>query len=321
MTDDTFAVNSPGGQASTRVSDCAPADGARAIEATVAAFEAWRKFTPNERSRLIRRWHTLIMEHAEEIAVLITREMGKPISESRREVQYAGDYVEWYAEEAKRMYGESFVGSGAEKRQYAQRRPVGPVFAITPWNFPAAMVTRKVAPALAAGCAVILKPAEQSPMTALLLARLWQEAGGLPDTFQVLPCSDPSKVSEPMFADARIRKLTFTGSTEVGRMLAERAARTLKRVSLELGGHASFIIFADADISAAVEEVVACKFRNAGQACISANRIYVHEDIADAFAQELASRLGSSSSETRWTNARRSGPLLTIRALARSIDT
>jgi succinate-semialdehyde dehydrogenase/glutarate-semialdehyde dehydrogenase len=283
-----FRVISPGGQPSATVADCGPAQAAEAVEATVRAFEDWRRSTPNERSRILRAWHDRVMAHREDIARTISREMGKPITEARGEVLYAAAYVEGYAEEARRIYGEAFVGAGSDKRHYALRAPVWPVYAITPRNFPAAMVTRKAAAALAAGCTVILKPAEQAPLTALLLARAWQEAGGPPAALQVLPARDPVPVSAAMFADRRIRKLTFTGSTEVGRLLARQSATTLKRMSLELGGHAPFLVFEDADIDAAVREVMASKFRSAGQTCVCVNRIFVQDSIADVFAQRLA---------------------------------
>lgn len=283
-----FQVTSPSGQLPALVTDCGAHEATRAVEASVAAFDSWRKVTPNDRSKLLRAWFDLIVKNKDEIGATITREMGKPINEAKGEALYAAAYVEWYAEEAKRIFGETFMGGTANKRQYALRQPVGPVYAITPWNFPAAMATRKAAPALAAGCTVILKPAEQSPLTALLLAKYWEEAGGPAGTFQVLPASDPVPVSKVMFDDRRVRKLTFTGSTEVGKLLAQQSTRTLKRVSLELGGHAPFLIFEDADIEAAVREVMASKFRNAGQTCVCTNRIYVHASIADRFAEKLA---------------------------------
>ncbi|MFT3816682.1 MAG: NAD-dependent succinate-semialdehyde dehydrogenase [Rubrivivax sp.] len=283
-----FEVTSPGGQPPAFVADCGSGEAAQAIDAAVTAFESWRKLAPNERSKILRAWFDLIVENKDEIGQTISREMGKPISEAKGEALYAAAYVEWYAEEAKRIFGEAFIGAGAGKRQYALRRPVGPVYAITPWNFPAAMATRKAAPALAAGCTVILKPAEQSPLTALLLAKYWAQAGGPAGTFQVLPASDPVPVSKLMFDDRRVRKLTFTGSTDVGRLLAQQSMKTLKRVSLELGGHAPFVIFEDADVDAAVKEVMASKFRNAGQTCVCANRIYAHASIADELARKLA---------------------------------
>src|SRR5687768_12064011 len=268
--------------------DAGPDEARRAIDASVNAFHAWKSKTPFERSTVLRKWYELILKDADTLARLMTQEMGKPITESRGEVKYAAAFVEWYAEEAKRAYGEIVPSHAANKRLFAMRQPVGPVYAVTPWNFPAAMVTRKVAPALAAGCTVVLKPAEQSPLTAIRLVELWAQAGGPVDVFQVLTTSDPVAVSDVFFADARVRKLTFTGSTEVGIKLYEKAAKTVKRVSLELGGHAPFIICDDADIPAAVQQVMASKFRNAGQTCVCANRIYVHDNVQSAFVDRMA---------------------------------
>ncbi len=284
----TFDVINP---ATSAVLDRAPdatADDARqAVEKSVAAFVKWKARTAFERSEILRKWRDAILANEDAIAKVMTQEMGKPITESRGEVKYAAGFVEWYAEEAKRAYGEIVPSHVAHKRLLVMPQPVGPVYAITPWNFPAAMVTRKVAPALAAGCSVVLKPAEQSPLTAIRLGELWAQAGGPPDVFQVLTTSDPATVSDVFFADARVRKLTFTGSTEVGIMLYAKAARTVKRVSLELGGHAPFIVFDDADLAQALQQVMASKFRNTGQTCVCANRIYVHEKVRDAFAGRL----------------------------------
>ncbi len=307
----TFDVINPATGASVGAAPDANADEARAaIERSVAAFPLWKAKTAFERSEVLRRWRDLILNNEDAIARLMTGEMGKPISESRGEVKYAAGFVDWYAEEGKRAYGDIMPTHLAHKRLFATRQPVGPVYAVTPWNFPAAMVTRKVAPALAAGCTVVLKPAEQSPLTAVRLAELWTEAGGHPDVFQVLTTSDPVAVSEPFFADVRVRKLTFTGSTEVGKLLYAQAARTVKRVSLELGGHAPFIVFEDADISHAVTQVMATKFRNAGQTCVCANRIYVHQSIRDAFIARMsdavrALRVGDPTNE-----ATQVGPLV-----------
>jgi succinate-semialdehyde dehydrogenase/glutarate-semialdehyde dehydrogenase len=236
--------------------------------------------------------------------------MGKPISESRGEVRYAAAFVEWYAVEAKRVYGETVPSQVAHKRLLVRPQPVGPVYAITPWNFPAAMVTRKAAPALAAGCTVVLKPAEQSPLTALRLEELWVSAGGPPDVFQVLTTADPAVVSAVFFDDPAIRKLTFTGSTEVGVLLAAQAAKTVKRVSLELGGHAPFLVFDDADLDAAVREVVASEFRNSGQTCVCANRIYVQAGIYDEFARRLAEVVGTMRVGDPLDEATTVGPLV-----------
>jgi succinate-semialdehyde dehydrogenase / glutarate-semialdehyde dehydrogenase len=289
MSANAFAVVNPStGQIVREVFDAGPDEARAAIDAAVDAFVGWKAKTAFERSEILRRWRDAILRDEPALSRLMTEEMGKPIIESRGEVKYAAGFVEWFAEEAKRAYGEIVPSHAANKRLLVMRQPVGPVFAVTPWNFPAAMVTRKVAPALAAGCTVVLKPAEQSPLTAIRLVELWQDAGGPAGVFQVLTTSDPARLSEVFFADARVRKLTFTGSTEVGMHLYAEAARTVKRVSLELGGHAPFLVFGDADVPAAVRQVMASKFRNAGQTCVCANRIYVHRRIADAFVEALS---------------------------------
>src|SRR5688572_14243082 len=271
-----------------RAPDASVEEAKQAVEKSVAAFAVWKAKTPFERAATLRKWYESILKDEVTLARLMTQEMGKPITESRGEVKYAAAFVEWYAEEAKRGYGDIVPSHAANKRLLVMRQPVGPVYAVTPWNFPAAMVTRKVAPALAAGCTVVLKPAEQSPLTAIRLVELWVEAGGPPDAFQVLTTSDPATLSDVFFADARVRKLTFTGSTEVGIKLYEKSARTVKRVSLELGGHAPFIVCDDADVPAAVQQVMASKFRNAGQTCVCANRIYVHDTVQAAFVDRMA---------------------------------
>src|SRR5918993_327537 len=285
----TFDVINPATNAVLdRARDASIAEAREMIERSVSALAVWKVKAAFERSVVLRKWYELILDDNETLARLMTQEMGKPISESRGEVKYAAAFVERYAEEAKRAYGDIVPTHAANKRLLVTRQPVGPVYAVTPWNFPAAMVTRKVAPALAAGCTVVLKPAEQSPLTAMRLVELWVQVGGPADVFQVLTTADPGAVSDEFFADARVRKLTFTGSTEVGIKLYEKAARTVKRVSLELGGHAPFIICDDADIPAAVQQVMASKFRNAGQTCVCANRIYVHDKIHAAFAARMA---------------------------------
>jgi succinate-semialdehyde dehydrogenase/glutarate-semialdehyde dehydrogenase len=307
----SFDVINPATGASIGAAPDATADDARAaIEQAVAAFVHWKAKTAFERGDILRRWRDLILKNEDAIARLMTSEMGKPITESRGEVKYAAGFVDWYAEEGKRAYGDLIPTHSPGKRLLAMRQPVGPVYAVTPWNFPAAMVTRKVAPALAAGCTVVLKPAEQSPLTAIKLVELWAEAGGPAGVFQVLTTSDPVAVSEPFFADARIRKLTFTGSTEVGKLLYAQAARTVKRVSLELGGHAPFLVFEDADIAAAVTQVMATKFRNAGQTCVCANRIYVHASIRDAFVAKMAEAVGALRVGDPTSDATQVGPLV-----------
>jgi succinate-semialdehyde dehydrogenase / glutarate-semialdehyde dehydrogenase len=299
----TFAVTSPvDGSTFGHAADCGRAEAEAAVTASWQAFEAWRSTSPFERAALLRRWQEAILARQDEIARVMSAEMGKPVREARGEAAYAAGFIEWYAEEAKRVQGEWLSSHRPGRRALTMRQPVGPAYAVTPWNFPAAMITRKAAPALAAGCTMILKPAEQAPFTALLLAELWTEVGGPPGTLQVLPASDPVPVTEVMMADARIRKVTFTGSTEVGRLLYRQSADTIKRLSLELGGHAPYLVFDDADVPRAVREVVACKFRNAGQTCVCTNRIYVQASILETFTAALveavsALRVGDPSSE------------------------
>ncbi len=314
----TFEVMSPAtGKAVARVPDNGAAEARAAATKAVAAFATWRKTTAYERSAVLRAWASAIMAEEAALGRLMAQEMGKPVTEARGEVRYAVSFVEWYAEEAKRVYGTTVPSQAAHKRLLVQPQPVGPVYAITPWNFPAAMITRKAAPALAAGCTVVVKPAEQSPLTAVRLAELWVSAGGPADVFQVLPASDPAAVSRVFFDDPAIRKLSFTGSTEIGVLLGGQAVKTMKRVSLELGGHAPFLIFADADLDAAVKDVFASKFRNAGQTCVCANRIYVHADVHDRFVERFAAaaaglRVGDPLDETTQI-----GPLVDAQGLAK----
>jgi succinate-semialdehyde dehydrogenase / glutarate-semialdehyde dehydrogenase len=285
----TFPIVNPAtGEAVAHVPDSGPEEARAAATLAARAFPAWRDRTAYDRSAVLKKWHALMLENETVLAELMTKEMGKPITESRGEVKYAAAFVEWYAEEAKRIYGETVPSQFAHKRLLVRPQPVGPVYAVTPWNFPAAMITRKAAPALAAGCTFIVKPAEQSPLTAIELANLWVKAGGPPEVFQVITTSEPAAVSAVFFDDPAIRKLTFTGSTEIGILLAAQATRTVKRVSLELGGHAPFLVFDDADLDAAVKEVIASKFRNTGQTCVCANRIYVQDGIHDEFANRFA---------------------------------
>lgn len=283
-----FEVISPAnGAVVGRVPDQNEASARSAIDRSVRAFKTFRQTTVFERSALLRGFFERMLRDKEEIARLIASEMGKPVTEAAGEVVYAASFLEWYAEEIKHTFGALIPSQSAHKRLEVTYEPVGPVYAVTPWNFPAAMATRKIGPALAAGCTIILKAAEQSPLTALKLCDLWTEAGGPEDTFIVLTASDPLPITKVMMDDARVRKVTFTGSTEVGRMLAEQAAPTLKRVSLELGGHAPYLVFDDADLKQAVKDVVACKFRNAGQTCVCTNRVYVQRGIAKAFTASL----------------------------------
>ncbi len=289
-----FPVHNPAnGALLAQIAEHSEQDAKNAADRAVAAFTSYRQTTAYERAAIMRRWYNLMIEQEATLGKLMAMEMGKPVTEARGEVRYAAGFIDWFAEEAKRIYGDTIPASVPHKRLFATRQPVGPVYAITPWNFPAAMVTRKAAPALAAGCTFILKPAEQTPLTAIYMQWLWEQAGGAPDVFQVLTTSNPIPITRVFMDDMRIRKLTFTGSTEVGRILYGQASATLKRLSLELGGHAPFLVFADADIDLAVKEVVACKFRNTGQTCVCTNRIYVQESIAPAFTQKLATAVSA----------------------------
>ncbi|CAK8714214.1 Succinate-semialdehyde dehydrogenase [Candidatus Electrothrix aarhusensis] len=258
----------------------------QAIEAAEAAWPAWRSKTAHERSRLIRRWYDLIIENQEDLASIMTAEQGKPLAESRGEILYAASFVEWFAEEAKRVYGDTIPMAQPGKRIIVLKQPIGVCAAITPWNFPSAMITRKAAPALAAGCPVVVKPASQTPFSALALAKLAEEAGIPPGIFNVLTGS-ASEIGGALTESSAVRKLSFTGSTEIGKMLMRQCADTVKKISLELGGHAPFIVFDDADLDEAVMNAVASKYRNSGQTCVCANRFIVQEGVYDAFAEKL----------------------------------
>ena len=258
-----------------------------AIEAAHRAFPAWSKLLAKERAKIIRRWYELIIEHADELALLLTKEQGKPLAEAKGEIIYGAAFVELFAEEAKRVYGETIPTHKADARVVIMKQPIGVVAAITPWNFPSAMITRKVSPALAAGCTVVVKPAEDTPLSALALAELAQRAGVPKGVLNVVTAKDPVPVGRALTESPLVRMVTFTGSTEVGKILMEQAARTVKRVGMELGGNAPFIVFDDADIDRAVAGAIASKFRNAGQTCVCANRFLVQDGVYDAFAEKL----------------------------------
>jgi succinate-semialdehyde dehydrogenase/glutarate-semialdehyde dehydrogenase len=281
----TFAVADPAtGEVIADVADGGPAEASRAVEAAHRAFPGWAAMTARERAPILHRIQSLMEAQREDLALTVTRENGKPLEEARREVAFALGYFGWFAEEARRAYGDVVPSPAREKRLWVLRQPLGVVAAITPWNFPATMVTRKIAPALAAGCTVVLKPASATPLTALLLARLAAAAGLPPGVFNVVTGSRSGPIGQTLVEHPEVAKLAFTGSTDVGKMLTALAARTLKRVSLELGGNAPFVVFDDADLDAAVEGAVAMKFlRVGGQSCICANRIFVQASIAAAF--------------------------------------
>ena len=258
-----------------------------AIEAAHRAFGPWSHLLAKERSKILRRWYELIIEHADELALLLTKEQGKPLAEAKGEIIYGANFVELFAEEAKRIYGETIPTHKPDARIIVMKQPVGVVAAITPWNFPSAMITRKVSPALAAGCTVVVKPAEDTPLSALALAELAERAGFPKGVLNVVTAKDPVPVGTEMTSNPLVRMITFTGSTEVGKLLMEQAARTVKRVGMELGGNAPFIVFDDADLDRALAGVMASKFRNAGQTCVCANRILVQAGVYDVFAERL----------------------------------
>ena len=283
----TFDVHNPAtGELIGTVPSLGKEETDRAIAAADAAWPGWRKMTAHERSRIIRRWYDLIVEHQDDLAMIMTIEQGKPLVEARGEVLYGASFVEWFAEEAKRVYGDTIPMGQPGKRIIVIKQPVGVCAAITPWNFPSAMITRKAAPALAAGCPVVIKPAAQTPFSALALAELAREAGMPSGVFNVLT-GPASEIGGELTANPVVRKLSFTGSTAVGKMLMRQCADTVKKISLELGGHAPFIVFDDADLDEAVEGAIASKYRNSGQTCVCANRFIVQEGIYEAFADRL----------------------------------
>ncbi|CAA7613907.1 succinate-semialdehyde dehydrogenase [Magnetospirillum sp. UT-4] len=285
----TLAVTNPAdGSVIARIASVGVPETRRAIAAAARALPAWRARTAKERAAILRRWHDLILANADDLAVLMTAEQGKPLAESKGEVVYGAAFVEWYAEEAKRVYGELIPPTAPGRRIVVTREPVGVVAAITPWNFPNAMITRKCAPALAAGCTVVVKPAEDTPLSALALAELAVRAGMPAGVFNVLPTADYAAVGGELTANPTVRKLSFTGSTEVGKLLMRQCAGTVKKVSLELGGNAPFIVFDDADLDAAVAGAMASKYRNTGQTCVCANRILVQAEVYESFAAKLA---------------------------------
>ncbi len=257
-----------------------------AAESAYKAFKTWSKTTAGERSLLLTKWFELIEKHKEDLAVCMTKEQGKPYQEALGEVGYANSFIQWYAEEGKRVYGDIIPASAPNKRIFVQKQPVGVAAIITPWNFPAAMITRKAAPALAAGCTVVIKPAEETPLTALKLVELAEEAGFPPGVINLVT-GNPKEIGEQWLSDKRVRKVSFTGSTEVGKLLMRGAADTVKKLSLELGGQAPLIVMGKADVDTAVQETVKSKFRNAGQTCVCSNRIYVHRSVAGEFTEKL----------------------------------
>ncbi|WP_370162055.1 NAD-dependent succinate-semialdehyde dehydrogenase [Limimaricola soesokkakensis] len=284
----TFDVTNPArGDVLASVADLSRAEIAQAIDIAHEAQKPWAARTGKDRAKILRRWYDLMMEHQEDLAILMTAEQGKPLTESRGEVAYGASFVEWFGEEAKRVYGETIPGHMPDKRITVIRQPIGVAAGITPWNFPNAMITRKVAPALAAGCSFVIRPASLTPLSALAMAVLAEEAGVPEGVFSVVTSTSSSEVGKEFCENPKVRKLTFTGSTEVGRTLLRQAADQVMKCSMELGGNAPFIVFDDADLDAAVEGAIQCKFRNNGQTCVCANRIYVQKGVYDEFAERL----------------------------------
>ena len=284
------------------------------------AFKLWSGRTASDRSLILRKWYNLILENKEDLANLITLEGGKPIKESRGEIMYGASFVEWYAEEAKRNYGDTIPGHTADTRILVLRQPIGVVAAITPWNFPVAMITRKIAPALAAGCSVIVKPAEETPLSAIALAVLAQQAGFPEGVFNVVCAKNPVVVSDVLMKNSAVKKLSFTGSTETGKLLYRNSAETVKKLSLELGGNAPFIVMDDADVDDAVEGAIISKYRNSGQTCVCANRLFLHEKIYDEFLDKFTSqvqklKVGNGSDENNEV-----GPLINQKGVGKVMN-
>jgi succinate-semialdehyde dehydrogenase/glutarate-semialdehyde dehydrogenase len=311
----TIAVDNPAtGETLGTVPSLGAADTRRAIEAAAAAFPAWRARTAKDRAHVLRRWADLMLEHQEDHARLMTLEEGKPLAESRGEVAYAAAFLEWFGEEGKRVYGDTIPGHQPDKRLIVLKQPVGVVACITPWNFPLAMITRKAGPAAASGCTVVLKPASQTPFSALALAELGERAGLPPGVFNVV--TGPSaEIGAELTANPVVRKLSFTGSTDTGRVLMAQCAGTLKRLSLELGGNAPFIVFDDADLDAAVEGAIASKYRNTGQTCVCANRLLVQASVYDAFAAKLSKAVAALRPGNGLERGVDQGPLIDDRAV------
>jgi succinate-semialdehyde dehydrogenase/glutarate-semialdehyde dehydrogenase len=311
----TIAVDNPAtGETLGTVPSLGAADTRRAIEAAAAAFPAWRARTAKDRAHVLRRWADLMLEHQDDLARLMTLEEGKPLAESRGEVAYAAAFLEWFGEEGTRVYGDTIPGHQPDKRLVVLKQPVGVVACITPWNFPLAMITRKAGPAAASGCTVVLKPASQTPFSALALAELGERAGLPPGVFNVVT-GPAAEIGAELTANPIVRKLSFTGSTETGRVLMAQCAATLKRLSLELGGNAPFIVFDDADLDAAVEGAIASKYRNTGQTCVCANRLLVQASVYDAFAAKLSKAVAALRPGNGLEHGIDQGPLIDDRAV------
>ena len=312
----TFAVTNPArGDVIAEVADLGRSEAARAIAAAETAMKDWAARTAKERAVILRRWFDLMMQNQEDLALILTAEMGKPLAEAKGEIAYGAAFIEWYGEEAKRVYGETIPGHQPDKRLSVLRQPIGVVGSITPWNFPSAMITRKCAPALAAGCGFVGRPASETPLSALALAVLGERAGLPKGIFSVVTSTRASDIGKEFCENPTVRKLTFTGSTQVGRILLRQAADQVMKCSMELGGNAPFIVFDDADLDAAVDGAFASKFRNNGQTCVCANRIYVQAGIYDAFAEKLAEKVAAMRVGDALEDAVDFGPMISMAAV------
>lgn len=306
--------NPASGELLAEVAKCGSEETQAAIAAAERAFDSWRNTRPKERGAILRRWYELMMEHQDELATLMVLEQGKPLAEAKGEVAYAASFLEWFAEEAKRAYGETIPSPKAENRLWVIKQPVGVVAAITPWNFPIAMLTRKVGPAIAAGCTAVVKASEETPLCANALAVLAERAGMPPGVLNLVSGDAPA-IGDTMMSSSVVRKLSFTGSTRVGKLLMSKAADTVKKLSLELGGNAPFIVFDDADLDAAIAGAMASKFRNTGQTCVCVNRFFIQDGIYDAFVQKLAAAASALSVAEGLTPNAQQGPLINQAAL------
>ncbi len=307
----TFDVYNPArGDVIAKVADFSRAQAAEAIGAAEVAQKEWAAMTAKERSVILRRWYDLMMENADDLAIILTAEQGKPLAEARGEIGYGASFIEFFAEEAKRIYGETIPGHQRDKRITVLKQPIGVAASITPWNFPNAMITRKAGPALAAGCAFVARPAKETPLSALVMGELASRAGIPKGVLSIIPSSRSSEIGKEFCENPIVRKLTFTGSTEVGRVLLRQAADSVMKCSMELGGNAPFIVFDDADLDAAVEGAIMCKFRNNGQTCVCANRIYVQAGVYDAFAEKLAAAVSKMKVGDGLVEGTALGPLI-----------
>ncbi len=314
----TFDVTNPArGDVIAQVADLSRAQVAGAIAQAETAQKEWAKKTGKERANILRKWFDLMMENQDDLGIILTAEQGKPLAEAKGEIGYGASFIEFFAEEAKRIYGETIPGHQADKRITVIKQPIGVAASITPWNFPNAMITRKAAPALAAGCSMVARPAAETPLSALVMGVLAERAGIPAGVLNILPSSRSSEIGKEFCENPAVRKLTFTGSTEVGRILMRQAADQVMKCSMELGGNAPFIVFDDADIDAAVEGAIMCKFRNNGQTCVCANRIYVQAGVYDAFAEKLAARVGAMKVGDGLEAGTDFGPLINVEASAK----